>query len=104
MKSYSCHHAETQDAPHRKGFFSMLIILMGDIASTAFLLMGITAARDEKDAQFDRLASEMITKIQESWSDYELFGLWVHESCRRRDTVNTTLGICSRQEFQDLHE
>ena len=88
----------------RVGVFALLIFLVGACASAAFLSIGLTSAYDEKEAQFDRHASEMTTKILDAWSDYELFGLWVHETCRRRATVNTTLNICSRQDFHELYE
>ena len=110
-------------AQHYKIVFCVLIFLVGACASAAFLAIGILNAQEDKTDEFDRMASEFVVKLQDAFQDYELFGLWIHESCRSRphswtDTTrtaatnnsdstavtNNVLGICSREEFRELYE
>jgi signal transduction histidine kinase/CheY-like chemotaxis protein len=99
--------------PSNKWIFISLILLIGAGCSGAFLALGIIGATNESEKQFEQRATELTFAIQSVAHDYELFGLWIHESCLR--TYNRTsvpleldyaghLGFCSRAEFKRLHE
>lgn len=95
----------------RKVIFALLIFVVGAAASVAFLSTGIVTAKQDQSDQFSRMASEFVVKLQDAFQDYEMFGLWIHESCRSRGTAESarnpsenTLGICSRQDFKDIYE
>ena len=57
---------------------------------------------------------EIVNQIKTSWETFEMFGLWIYESCHRHDTPNFDidpakdiaghLGFCSREEFRNLYE
>lgn len=95
-------------AGHRKTIFAVLIFLMGACAAGAFLYNGIVNAQQVQTAEFDQLASEFIVQLENAFKDYELFGLWIKESCRKKSRTSgetsTPLGICSRQDFRELYE
>ena len=110
----------TQAASDNKAFmrskwvFTVLLMLLGGAASAAFLLIGIKSAQNDNEAKFQREAEEFSNKVQATLSDYEIFGLWIHESCFNSFTPNPAisaaddiagrLGICSRQHFRRLYE
>ncbi|CAB9527207.1 sensor kinase/phosphatase LuxQ [Seminavis robusta] len=93
----------------RSIIFAFLIFLVGAGASAAFLSIGILHAKQDQANQFDQLTSEFVVKLQDAFHDYELFGLWIVESCRAREGVSArngssnVLGICSRQDFRELY-
>eukprot|EP00980_Cylindrotheca_fusiformis_P016025 scaffold4715_cov115-Cylindrotheca_fusiformis.AAC.9 len=104
----------TRQTKQRNMIFALLIFLVGAAASVAYLTRGIIDAKDEQSDQFHSLAAEFVIKLQDVFEDYRLFGLWIHESCRSRGFAETgnsgrnasqnVLGICSRQEFREIHE
>jgi signal transduction histidine kinase/CheY-like chemotaxis protein len=98
---------------NNKWVFISLILFIGAACSGAFLALGIIGATNESEKQFEQRATELTFAIQSVAHDYELFGLWIHESCLQ--TYNRTsvpleedyaghLGFCSRDEFKRLHE
>jgi signal transduction histidine kinase/CheY-like chemotaxis protein len=98
---------------NNKWVFISLILFIGAGCSGAFLALGIIGATNESEKQFEQRAIELTFAIQSVAHDYELFGLWIHESCLQ--TYNRTsipleedyaghLGFCSRAEFKRLHE
>lgn len=92
---------------NRKNIFATLILIMGACASGAFLAIGIVNAKQNQTTAFDRMAEDFVVKLQGAFNDYEIFGLWLHESCRVKGTstsTNNVLGICSRQAFRELYE
>ena len=102
-----------------KWVFSGLLLLLGSAASAAFLIIGIRGTQNDSKAKFQRDAEEFSYKVQSTWSDYEMFGLWIHESCFKSFAPNNNnnnnnisaaddlaghLGICTRQQFRRLYE
>lgn len=89
-------HKSATDMSRNANLFASLIFLIGVALSAAFLTIGIMGARQDKDDEFMRRASELVKEIEASWKDYEVAGLWIHEACRHRDI--------SRDDFRDLYE
>jgi signal transduction histidine kinase/CheY-like chemotaxis protein len=98
---------------NNKWIFIALIVFIGAAASSAFLSLGIAGAKNDSDKQFKQRATELSFAIESAAHDYQLFGLWIHESCHK--SFNATevpleedsaahLGFCSRDEFRRLHE
>ena len=85
-----------------------LILLVGACTSAVFLSSGILNEQEEKSSEFDRRADEFVDLLKNAFKDYELFGLWIHESCRARERSEVgglvPLGTCSRQDFRELYE
>jgi signal transduction histidine kinase/CheY-like chemotaxis protein len=90
-----------------------MIVFMGVAASAAFFSLGISGAKNNSDKQSTQRATELTFAIQSAAHDYELFGLWIHESCHKSFNVTDVpleedsaahLGFCSRDEFRRLHE
>lgn len=89
----------------RKIVFAALIFVVGAFASGAFLAIGIMYAKNEQASEFERLADDSVVNLQAAFKDYELFGLWIHESCREKgEAYKNVLGICTRQDFRELYE
>lgn len=95
-------------AQHWKTIFALLILLVGACARVAFLSTGFLHAKDNQVDEFDRLADNFAVELVHAFKDYELFGLWIHESCRSRGKAKAgrmePLGTCSRQDFRELYE
>jgi len=100
---------------HRsKWLLSALILLLGSAASAAFLSFGIVRTNKDSDERFQRESEELVYAVQQALRDYELFGLWIHESCFKsfnrstdipiEEDVAGHLGYCSRKEFHRLYE
>ena len=94
-----------------KWVFTVLLLVLGSAASAAFLAIGIQGTRNDSKAKFQREAEAFSHKVQSTWRDYEIFGLWIHEGCFKTfapnpvaDNVAGRLGICSRQQFRRLYE
>lgn len=90
-----------------------LIVLVGAACSGAFLVMGIVGAFEEQDLEFNRDAQDMSHAIESALEDYEMFSLWIHESCHKvigdpstppEVDVAKHVGFCSRDEFERLFE
>ena len=107
----------TEAASHNKAFlrskwvFTVILMLLGGVASAAFLVIGIRSTQKDSKAKFEREAEEFSSKVQATWNDYEIFSLWIHGSCFKTFTPNPAaddvadrLGICSRQQFRRLYE
>ena len=98
----------------KKWVFTAVILFLGGAASAAFLSLGIVGIKSEQEDRFANSAEELFHAVQMAWHDYELLGLWIHESCfesaeRRVDIpiqedVEGHLGICSRDRFRSLYE
>ena len=98
---------------YRTRLFTVIILLLGVAASTAFLTIGIVASMAEAEEQFSHEAEELAHAVQLAMKEYELFGLWIHQACfksaERRTDINRTadiegfLGMCSRADFRDLY-
>ena len=93
---------------HRKGIFATLIVLIGLCASGTILAFGLLAVEQEQDSLFQQRATDIANSIATVWKSYEIFGLWIKESCRYSgtdaDTIHQQLGICTHEEFSELHE
>jgi len=98
-----------------KWIFVAVILLLGAAASAAFLTLGIVSQQQEHAEHFAHEAQELVYAVQLAWREYELFGLWIHESCvesleRRRTEIDIKqdvegyLGLCSRRDFRNLYE
>lgn len=61
---------------------AFLVVLVGGIASTSFLYLGISNEKNSKDVAFDRRSKDLGKELQGAMSDYELAASWIHESCR----------------------
>ena len=77
---------------------SVLIVLIGAIASLSFLYLGISNAKDDQINLFERRSVDVTQQIQSSWKDYEQATLWIHESCRNWRSTNMT-----RKDFRILY-
>jgi len=75
--------------------FALLMVFVGGIASASFLYIGITSAKQDEQEQFNRRAAEVVQELKSAWEDYQVAGLWIHESCRKD---------CTRQDFRELYE
>jgi hypothetical protein len=78
-------------------------VFIGAAASAAFFSLGISAAKKDSNKQFTQRATELTFAIQSAAHDYELFGLWIHESCHKsfnerrslEEDSAAHLGFCS---------
>jgi hypothetical protein len=87
--------------------FSILIAFIGVGVSTAFFGLGLRGAESDQTLQFESHASKIIKSVEGKWNDFEVAGLWIHETCRssadQKDT-HISRGICSREDFLELYE
>jgi signal transduction histidine kinase/CheY-like chemotaxis protein len=90
-----------------------LIVFIGAAASAAFFSLGISSAKNDSDKQATQRATELTFAIESAAHDYELFGLWIHESCQKSFNITDVpleedsaahLGFCSRDEFKRLYD
>ena len=73
---------------HRKFTFTSLMMLVGAAASAAFMTLGINSAIHEQETQFYTATKEFSKAIDAAWHEYEVYGLWIHESCRpKRENI-----------------
>jgi signal transduction histidine kinase/CheY-like chemotaxis protein len=90
-----------------------LIACIGAGASAAFISLGILGVKNDNVEEFRQRSTELTFDIQSAAHDYELLGLWIHESCHK--SFNTTevpleedhaahFGFCSRDEFKRLYD
>ena len=97
----------------RKWIFIGVIILLGAAASAAFTSIGIAARKAEDEENYRHEAEELSHSIQLAMDEYDLFGLWVHQSCFRSSErqshidpsvdIEGYIGMCSREEFSNLY-
>lgn len=110
--SHSCSTSETGGyTAHHKSLFALLILLIGGSAAAAFLTIGIVGANNDEERLFAQRATALVKNVQSAWSDYETFGLWIHQACRKMDlsthlVTNETVYDegCSRRDFRELYE
>jgi hypothetical protein len=58
-------------ARHKVSLLLMfMIVILGSGTASAFLFMGITAARDDQEDQFTRSSLDLVNKIEHAWEDY----------------------------------
>ena len=98
---------------HQKRILMILIVFLGATASSAFLWIGIKGAMDEAEKRFTTDALDLTNAIKAAWDDYEIFALWIHESCHLRhptgnstpeEDISTYARFCSRDKFQHLYD
>lgn len=104
----------TPSTSHRKWSPSLLscaMISFGVGLTSAFLAIGVHDVREDSWQQWQEKSTDIARRIGSSWSEYETFGLWAHESCHQlpSTTQNSTklddiFHICSRDEFRDIYE
>lgn len=85
-----------QAVSNRTYHIAIFVLLIGTLASGAFLYLGIGNSKALSKDQFDRQSTELVQELESAWHDYETAGLWVHEACRSRDV--------SRSQFRILYE
>jgi hypothetical protein len=73
-----------------------LIVFLGAATSAAFLVVGISGANMEQSDQFNRLAHELVTQIQQSGEDYVTAASAIHGQCRGRNFT--------RSDFRQTYE
>lgn len=73
-----------------------LIVGLGCAASASFLAIGVTSAKTEQENQFERSATDLVSKIDFAWKDYVHAASIIHGRCRNRNFT--------RQDFRDLYE
>lgn len=106
--SLSNHPTNTPPLAKRRKLFAALIVLFGACGAAGFLSMGIVSNNREQTVLFERRATDITNSIRAAWRQYELFGLWIQESCFQpaqvrehpdTDGLEARLNICSRQRF-----
>jgi hypothetical protein len=91
--------------------FSVVILLLGSVASALVLWLGLTGVHQNSEQQFIHEATQLTNVLELSWLGYETFALWIHESCHFNilagipyniddDGVALTKGFCSRDKFR----
>jgi len=80
----------------RPGLIAALIILLGTAAFALILGFGITAARHDEQAHFEKHASDILHELEEAFYSYVGAGLWLHQACRTRAITHS--------EFRDAYE
>lgn len=89
---------EIERTAKRSWAISVLVVMLGAMASGGFLYLGITSAHKQEEERFERHAHDLAKEIISSWRDYETAALWIHESCRDWRT-----GSFTRQDFRVLY-
>ena len=80
-----------------KCLFAILIVVVGTVAASAFVSLGVTSFHKEQQLLFSTSATQFATSLEEAFNDYEIFGLWIHESCRASPyRTNGVLGTTVR--------
>jgi CHASE1-domain containing sensor protein len=91
-----CSGALTLSAHGQAKVVLVLTILVGVVASSLFLSLGIITTGNQVDEHFTRRATEVAREIEGSWDDVETKALWLHTACRPRDIT--------RPQFRELYE
>ena len=83
------------------------IVLVGLGASGAFLSLGLSRTENDKALQFEKKSIEVFHAVSLAWHNFEVAGLWVHESCMATARLSTEYGgiknICSHEHFRQLY-
>ena len=69
---------------------AIMVVIVGAVASSAFLYLGISSSHDDVDENFERRASDFAKEIDSAWNDYEAAARWAHSECRNWRTDNFT--------------
>ena len=69
---------------------ALLVILGGLTAAASFMYMGIVAAGEDREDEFEHKANSVVDEIKSSFKDYESTVKWMHESCRNWRTDGMT--------------
>jgi len=75
---------------------TVFLLALGLAVSAGFLALGISAAFQTQEDDFDRNAVDLVNKIATSWHEYENAAALIHGRFRNRNF--------SRQEFRDFYE
>lgn len=67
--------------PNRTLIISILVGMIGTMASTMFMGYGIGAAVQEQEQRFQQRAHETIADFENAWAEYETAALWLHQAC-----------------------
>ena len=86
---------------------SLIMILVGTAATTAFLVLGVTSANRDIDLRFSKTVNQVVSATRGGWAAFEGGALWIHEACRPTsdNPANPVLGetkICTRGDFAEL--
>jgi hypothetical protein len=81
---------------NRSLLFSLLVCIIGLLASTMFLGFGVDGAVREQEGIFKLRASEAASELQTAWNDYEAAGRWLHQAC--------ALQKITYRQFTDVYE
>jgi hypothetical protein len=83
---------------HKKktGLSALMITILGSGAAAAFMAMGISSAKRDKEHQFARSALDLINKIEGAWEEYVTAALRIHGKCRNRKF--------NRVDFREMYE
>lgn len=65
----------------RRYVFASLIVVTGMAAAGAFCAMGILSEQQRLNTRFDYRAAKISLAVAATWKDYEMFGLWIHQTC-----------------------
>ena len=104
----------TEQLRQRRSIFTLLIISVGALAAGAFLWVGIDGANKDNKNQFLKRSEQLVASIEQAWSAYEIYGMWLHQGCNHLEphnlemhhniTLMESLGFCSREEFHRLYQ
>ena len=104
---------------HYKWAFSFVILMLGAVASTLVLWLGISGAQQNNEQSFNNEAKQLSNAIEISWEGYQTLASWIHESCHFNVSGATSsiddvdndkrplfsiVGFCSRDKFQHIYE
>ena len=85
----------------------VLVLALGAAASSAFIWFGLRGSKRDQQRRFENQANELTRSIEDSWKEYEVASLWVHEACRATaDQVEKVAGrisMCTREDFSELY-
>jgi signal transduction histidine kinase len=98
---------------HYKWLFTLVILLLGSVASALVMLFGISGEQASSNADFLHEAKQLTKVLESSWEAYVRMAGWVHLTCQDFDpvhhsnnseSISTILGFCSREKFHHHYE
>ena len=81
---------------------AMAMVLVGSVCAIAFTVKGIRNGANEQNQRFRNRASEIVQAVQNTWIEYEIAALWVHQSLRTKTDYSTFEE--DRRNFEVLYE
>ena len=78
MKAYHQRHSIVTPPSRLFRLYCELVILVGCVAASAFIGVGLAGAHREQNEHFDRRSSKIVSAIENSLRGYEVAGLHVH--------------------------